>query len=50
MTLQELKEYVLAHYDSDDLVDALEIGAEELLDAFENKLEQNSYKFIGDDE
>ena len=35
--MEEIKERVLNTYDSDDLLEALEITSEELLDRFEDK-------------
>ena len=38
LTLEEIKEKLLRLYDPDDLLEALQISAEELLDRFEDKL------------
>jgi len=38
MTLEDMKEQLLKYYDADDLVDVLNITAEEILDAFEEKV------------
>jgi hypothetical protein len=38
LTLGEIKEKLLKFYDPDDLLEALEITSEELLDRFEDKL------------
>ena len=38
LTLEEIKERHLKTYDPDDLLEALEITSEELLDRFEDKL------------
>ena len=38
LTMDEIKERILRLYDPDDLLEALEISAEELLDRFEDKL------------
>ena len=38
LTLEEIKERLLKTYDADDLLEALEITSEELLDRFEDKL------------
>lgn len=38
LTLGEIKEKLLKLYDPDDLLEALEITSEELLDRFEDKL------------
>jgi len=37
LTLEEIKERLLKIYDPDDLLEALEISSEELLDRFEDK-------------
>jgi hypothetical protein len=38
LTLEEIKEKLLKFYDPDDLLEALEITSEELIDRFEDKL------------
>jgi hypothetical protein len=38
LTLEEIKERILKVYDPDDLLEGLQITAEELLDRFEDKL------------
>ena len=38
LTMDEIKERILRVYDPDDLLEALEISAEELMDHFEDKL------------
>ena len=38
LTLEEIKERILKTYDPDDLLEALEVTSEELLDRFEDKL------------
>ena len=38
LTLEEIKERLLKSYDPDDLLEALEITSEQLLDRFEDKL------------
>ena len=38
LTLDEIKERLLHIYDPDDLLEALQISAEEILDRFEDKL------------
>lgn len=40
MTLQDLKDRVLATRNPDDILEILDISAEELLDRFEDKLEE----------
>jgi hypothetical protein len=48
LTLEEIKERLLRLYDPDDLVEALQISAEELLDRFEDKLLKNIEEFHED--
>ena len=38
LTLEEIKERILQEYDPDDLLEALQISSEEILDRFEDKL------------
>jgi hypothetical protein len=38
LTLEEIKERLLKAYDPDDLLEALEITSDQLLDRFEDKL------------
>tara|TARA_B100000459_G_C8500597_1_gene167170 strand:+ start:11 stop:184 length:174 start_codon:yes stop_codon:yes gene_type:complete len=38
LTLEEIKERLLRFYDPDDLIEALDISAEEILDRFEDRL------------
>jgi hypothetical protein len=38
LTLEETKERLLKLYDPDDLLEALQISSEEILDRFEDKL------------
>ena len=38
LTLEEIKEKLLRFYDPDDLLEALQISAEDILDRFEDKL------------
>ncbi len=38
LTMSEIKEKLLERYEVDDLVEALEVTSEELLDRFEDKL------------
>ena len=45
LTMDEIKERILRMYDPDDLLEALEISAEELLDRFEDKLINRLDKF-----
>ena len=48
LTLDEIKEKIVQIYDPDDILEALEITTEELLNAFEDKLVENVIKFEGD--
>ena len=45
LTMDEIKEKVLQRYDPDDLIEALDISSEELLDRFEDKLLTNLEQF-----
>lgn len=38
LTLEEIKERLLRLYDPDDLIEALDITADEILDRFEDRL------------
>jgi len=38
LTLEELKDKILAHYDPDELVEYLQISSEELIGRFEDKV------------
>ena len=38
LTLEEIKERLLRFYDPDELLEALQISAEDILDRFEDKL------------
>ena len=44
-TLEELKEYIVKHYDPDEFVDILGISTEELVEAFEDLIILKRYKF-----
>ena len=46
----QLMAHIIEKFDPDDVLEALEITTEELVNAFQDKVELNSYKFIGDDE
>ena len=48
LTLEEIKERLLRFYDPDDLLESLQITAEELLDRFEDKLINRLEKFEDD--
>lgn len=45
LTLEELKERIIQTYDPDLVVEALEITTEQLLNVFEEELEENRNKF-----
>jgi len=45
LTLDEIKERLLQHYDPDDLIEALQISSEEILDRFEDKLLRKAEEF-----
>ena len=45
LTTTELKEIILARYDPEELVETLEITSEEILNRFDDKLEENWEKF-----
>ena len=48
LTLEEIKERLLRLYDPDNLIEALKISAEDLLDRFEDKLLKNIEEFQED--
>tara|TARA_R100001510_G_scaffold26706_1_gene23518 strand:+ start:691 stop:864 length:174 start_codon:yes stop_codon:yes gene_type:complete len=48
LTLEEIKERLLRFYDPDDLLEALQISSEEILDRFEDKLLLKLDKFQED--
>jgi hypothetical protein len=48
LTMDEIKERILVRYDADDLIEALDISAEELLDRFEDKFINRLHKFEED--
>lgn len=45
LIMDEIRERVLHRYDADDLVEALDVSAEELLDRFEDKFINRLHKF-----
>ena len=45
LTLEETKERILKLYDPDDLLEALQINSEEILERFEDKLINRLDKF-----
>jgi|TARA_R110002012_G_scaffold8286_2_gene38280 hypothetical protein len=46
--MDEIKERILVRYDADDLVEALDISSEELLDRFEDKFINRLHRFEED--
>lgn len=50
MNIDTLKQHVIDNYDPDDVLEALDLSTEELVNAFEEKLELYEYKFIEDEE
>ena len=48
LTLEETKERILRVYDPDDLLEALQISAEEILDRFEDKMINRLEQFYDD--
>ena len=48
LTLEETKERILRVYDPDDLLEALQISAEEILDRFEDKMINRLEQFHDD--
>lgn len=48
LTLEETKERILKTYDPDDLLEALQINSEEILERFEDKLINRLEKFWED--
>jgi len=48
LTMDEVRERVLARYDAEDLLEALDITSEELLDRFEDKFINRLHKFEED--
>ena len=45
LTIEELKEVLVDHLDPDDIIEALEITTEQLLNSFEDELLLKRYKF-----
>ena len=46
MNNELLKEYIIDNYDPDDVLDALGVTTEQLLEAFPDELDANGYKFV----
>lgn len=46
-TLEELKEYIIEHYDPDELLEILDLSTEDLVEAFEDKIIEQRWKFDG---
>lgn len=40
-TIEELKEQIVDHIDPDEFLEVLDIGIEELVEAFSDKIEEN---------
>lgn len=49
-TLEELKEYIIEHYDPDEFIEILDISTEELVEAFEDLIILKRYKFDEEEE
>ena len=45
LTMDEIKERILKRYDADDILEALDISAEELLDRIEDKFINRLHQF-----
>jgi hypothetical protein len=43
-TIEEIREYLLTHYDVEDIIEIYNISSEELLDRFEDKVLYYWYK------
>lgn len=48
MNIQELKELIIDNYDPDDVLEALNLSTIDLVNAFEDRLEEYAYKFEED--
>lgn len=46
--METLKDFIIGNYDPDDVLELLGITTEELLDKFQDKLEDNAWKFKED--
>lgn len=46
MTLEELKKRILAECDPDEVVEELDISTEDLIEAFEDRLEDRKFRFL----
>lgn len=46
LTLEELKEYLKSDANEDDLIDVLEISVEELVEAFDHKIDLHFEKTL----
>jgi hypothetical protein len=49
-TLEELKDYVASQFDPDDIIEALNISSEQLVEAFEELVLENKLKFLEEEE
>lgn len=50
LTLEEKKERIIKLYDPDDVLEALELSTEDLVDAFEDKVVEKWFKFEVEDD
>jgi len=50
MLNEEIRNQIINNYDPDLIVEVLEITTEQLVDVFEDLLEENVHKFIEEDE
>ena len=48
LTIEELKERIVDHLDPDDFLEVLDIGIEELVEAFTDKIEEQYEQLIED--
>ena len=48
MNIEELKELIIDNYDPDDVLEALNLSTVDLVNAFEDRLEDYAYKFEED--
>lgn len=49
-TLEELKEYIIEHYDPDEFIEILDISTAELVEALEDLIILKRYKFDEEEE
>lgn len=48
--METLKDFIIGNYDPDDVLELLGITTQELLDKFEERLQENAYKFKEEEE